>query len=376
MVFAIIVHGLAASSGGPSVASAAGQHVRAIFHHARRADGGPWPRPSAKRLCELVLLSPGRCITRDRACEELFPHLAPKPAHNAVARALSLARVALSTLGEPATSLLQADRNQIWAHGICLEVDVESHQGTLKHALSVRSGTDRDQALTEALLTDSPLLGDEPDAEWAVRHRERLESLRQEARLALARDRSRGLGWSSPEAVVQAWEDCLSSEPACEEAACALVRLHSAVGRRSSAEAVYRCCRAALEDLGLAGSQALEEAHAVAIPPVPALVALAAPVRADYLPGGATTGQRPLRSGFPSPMGAAPAQKSSGVPPSCALARVITQVEAFGAPRPRCQAPASRRSLARRWPMRTTLSGLLERPTACQVRSAVASMGR
>ena len=59
---------------------------------------------------------------------------------------------------------------------ICLEVDVESHQGALKLALVMRGGTDRDQALTEALLTDAPLLGDEPDAEWAVRPRERLES--------------------------------------------------------------------------------------------------------------------------------------------------------------------------------------------------------
>ena len=96
---------------------------------------GPWPRPSAKRLCELVLISPGRRITRERACEELFPNLAAKPAHNAVARALSLARAALSSLGEPATSLLQADRNQIWAHTTSLEVDVDSHQGALKLAL-------------------------------------------------------------------------------------------------------------------------------------------------------------------------------------------------------------------------------------------------
>ena len=73
---------------------------------------GPWPRPSAKRLCELVLLSPGRRISRDRACQELFPKLAPRPAHNAVARALSLSRAALSSLGEPAASLFQADRNQ------------------------------------------------------------------------------------------------------------------------------------------------------------------------------------------------------------------------------------------------------------------------
>jgi hypothetical protein len=26
---------------------------------------GPWPRPTAKRLCELVLVSPGRRVGRD-----------------------------------------------------------------------------------------------------------------------------------------------------------------------------------------------------------------------------------------------------------------------------------------------------------------------
>jgi hypothetical protein len=36
---------------------------------------GPWARPSARRLCELVLVSPGRRIGREAACEALFPHL-------------------------------------------------------------------------------------------------------------------------------------------------------------------------------------------------------------------------------------------------------------------------------------------------------------
>ena len=145
----------------------------------------------------------------------------------------------------------------------------------------------------------------------------------------MARDRARGLGRSSPEAVVQAWEDCLSSQPTCEEAACALVRLYSALGRRPSARATYRRCRAALEDLGLAGSPALEEAHAVALPPVPAVVALAAPVSSDHsreelrlvsvlcaelsVPYGGGTGPEELK------------ELLSG-----ALANLITQVEAFG----------------------------------------------
>ena len=193
----------------------------------------------------------------------------------------------------------------------------------------MHGGNDRDQALTEALFTDAPLLGDEPDAEWALRPRERLESARQEARLALARDRARGLGRSSPEAVVQAWEDCLSyRRPRAKRRLvhwCASILLGAGA---LSAEATYRRCQAALEDLGLAGSPALEEAHAVALPPVPAS-ALVAPVSSDHsreelrlvsvlfaelsVPYGGGTGPEELK------------ELLSG-----ALANLITQVEAFG----------------------------------------------
>ena len=190
-------------------------------------------------------------------------------------------------------------------------------------------GTGRDHALSEVLLTDATLLGDEPDAEWALRPRERLESARQEARLALARDRARGLGRSSPEAVVQAWEDCLGTDATCEEAACALVRLHSARGRRSSAEATYRRCQAALLDLGLAGSPALEEAHAVAVPPVPSGPASLAPVGADH-------GPEELRlvsvlfAELSVPYGGGIGPEELKELLSGALASLLNQVEAFG----------------------------------------------
>jgi hypothetical protein len=46
-------------------------------------------------------------------------------------------------------------------------------------------------------------LEDEPFAEWTLRQRDQLEWARQEARLALARDRARGLGGATPDGVVQ-----------------------------------------------------------------------------------------------------------------------------------------------------------------------------
>ncbi len=36
---------------------------------------GPWPRPGARRLCQMILVSPGRRISREAAREALFPHL-------------------------------------------------------------------------------------------------------------------------------------------------------------------------------------------------------------------------------------------------------------------------------------------------------------
>ena len=67
---------------------------------------GPWARPSAKRLAELVLVSPGRRIGKEAACEALFPNLGPQNAANALRKALSMAKAALSPLGEEADGLL------------------------------------------------------------------------------------------------------------------------------------------------------------------------------------------------------------------------------------------------------------------------------
>ena len=101
------------------------------------------------------------------------------------------------------------------------------------------------------------------------------------------------------------------------------------VGRRSSAEATYRRCRAALEDLGLAGSPALEEAHAVAVPPVPAVVALAAPVSADHSPEELRL-VSVLCAELSVPYGGSTGPEELKELLSGALASLITQVEAFG----------------------------------------------
>jgi class 3 adenylate cyclase/tetratricopeptide (TPR) repeat protein len=226
--------------------------------------GGPWARPVAKRLCGLILVSPGRRITRVAACDALFPNLAPPESARGLSKAIAMAHAALAPLGEPGKALLQADRAHVWAsRDYPIEVDWEVEQAALRSALDTRPGLVRDDLLTEAVANEEVLLEDEPSAEWAATPREHHEWARQEARLTLARDRARGFGRSRPADVVSAWDACLTHDPTCEEATCALMRLHSAQKRPALVEVAYERCRSAVEELGLKVSPALQEVHGV-----------------------------------------------------------------------------------------------------------------
>ena len=146
------------------------------------------------------------------------------------------------------------------------------------------------------------MLADEPYSDWAIRPREHLEALRQQARLGLARDRARGVGRCSLEAVIEAWESCLLHDPACEEAAAALIRAYSAHGQHQLVVRTYELCRLALEELGFRPSPGLDEIHAGASPASPAYPRQ----RRSHPPAGAPSvggspetraqdGKRPLR---------------------------------------------------------------------------------
>ena len=228
---------------------------------------GPWPRPSARRLCQLVLVSPGRRVSRDLACEELFPtstRARPPGRSPRRCRWPGPRWPGSAGPGEPAASLLEADLNHIWAPPD-VEVDAAEHEQALRAALAMGPGHERDGLLAATLAEDGELLADEPYADWALRPRERLEALRQEARLALARDRAKGAGDARAEAVLAAWAACAEHDPASEEAAAALVRGYFAAGQRELAVRAYERCRAALGELGLGLSPWLEEVYATAV---------------------------------------------------------------------------------------------------------------
>lgn len=224
---------------------------------------GRWERPPARRVCELLLVSPGRRLAREAMCAVLFPEVRPDAALKALSKAVFYARAALAELGPRGASLLQASRAHIWADlGARYEVDLEIHEERLRSALAAAPGLERDDRLVLALSEQGVLLEDEPFADWAVGPREHLDRMRQEARLVLGRDRAKGMGRAAPEAVAGAWEDCLSHDPTCEEAASALMRLYAAQRRHGLVESTYQRCRSALDDLGLSISPALDEVRA------------------------------------------------------------------------------------------------------------------
>ncbi len=227
---------------------------------------GPWLRPTAKRLCELLFVSEGRRVGREPAFEALFPNLGPEQAANALSKALSMARSALAVLGVAGHDLLRADRGHIWIHPECdVEVDLVLVNELLRLGLDTEPGAARDDTLTRVLSFPGVVLEDEPYEDWALGPRDRLEWGRQEARLTLARDRAQGFGRSKPESVVASWESCLDADPTCEEAASSLMQIYAAQQRRTLVADTYERCRGALEELGLARSPALGEIYAGAV---------------------------------------------------------------------------------------------------------------
>ncbi len=223
---------------------------------------GPWPRLSAKRLLELVFLSPKRRISREVASDTLFRDLAPRAATNALNNALSAARAVLTGLRGTSGGILRTDRTHIYIPDDApVAVDLELHEHALRATLEMAPGDGRDAALVEVLSEERVLLEDEAYSDWVLRRNENLELARQDARLALARDRSAGFGLAGRKAAIAAWEGYAARDPASDEAAAALVSAYATQGQRHRAARAYRRCCDGLGELGLKPSAALEQAY-------------------------------------------------------------------------------------------------------------------
>jgi DNA-binding SARP family transcriptional activator len=208
-----------------------------------------WERPSARRLVQYLLLANAHSASREQLMEALCPDLDHERAANALAKALSMAR---SALGE---GVIESSRSFVRLASP-VETDLEIAMAALQHTTA--AGPARRAALEDALAIDGELLPEEPWADWAEAIRVRLEDLRRAARIELAR-------------ATANWAPVFHADPACEEAALAVIEAHSRVGERELAVRAYQRHRDVLSrELGLVPSSEIEAAHRRAVAGGPA----------------------------------------------------------------------------------------------------------
>ena len=220
---------------------------------------GPWIRPSARRVFQVLVLREQHRIGREELAELLFPELKPERAANAVSKALTMVRSALSPF-----DIVKSNRNVIWLEGQ-LEVDAEVQRRRLREALAAPPGDSRDASLVAGLEQRGRLLDDELYADWAADSRADLEGLRASARRALASDRTAGHGRAGTWDVVEAWQNVLRYDPSDEEACAASMRTSGTAGMTDLVVRTYHRTVAAVHDLGSEPSESLQHFYAQAL---------------------------------------------------------------------------------------------------------------
>jgi DNA-binding SARP family transcriptional activator/tetratricopeptide (TPR) repeat protein len=208
---------------------------------AGRPGPAAWPRPAARRLVSLLLLSPDGSRPREALAEQLFPNLDPPRAARALSKALSQARAALDVPGD-GPSVLAADRGSIrFAEHVDVEVDLRDHLAALRAGLADDDPLRRERRLREALRSAGPVLVDDRYESWTTEVTTEVERVQRDARVALART-SR---------APHDWQAVADADPANEEACAALVAHHLQAARREEAARAVASCEAALAELGL-----------------------------------------------------------------------------------------------------------------------------
>lgn len=220
-------------------------------HEVRRPDGDPiqeWGRPTGRRLLCLVLLSPGRVVTREAAMAALFPQAGDRAA-NALAKAVHWCRQAL---GEPWQGQLVSAAGEIgWSGPVLLDADpvlrLARHQGDVLTAEELRG-----------LAQDERQLLPGWDEEWVEPFREELRLGRQRAGALLGRSLEDS-GPEGLEAAIGIWRRLVDADEVVEEHHTGLVRSLIAAGRADDARAAYvRCRRVLWTELGVEPGAELE----------------------------------------------------------------------------------------------------------------------
>src|SRR3989440_3089382 len=208
-----------------------------------------WERPSARRLVQYLLLANAHTASREQLMEALSPGLDREHAANALAKSISMAR---SALGE---HVVEASRSFVRL-AVSVETDLAIAMAALERATT--AGPGRRAALDDALALEGELLPEEPWAGWADAARMRLADLRRAAMIELAR-------------ATANWAPVFYADPACEEAALAVIEAYGAAGERDLAIRTYQRHRDVLSrELGIGISTQVEAAYRQAAAGAPA----------------------------------------------------------------------------------------------------------
>ncbi|MGW7204223.1 AAA family ATPase [Streptomyces sp. NPDC054837] len=234
---------------------------------AERTDGAPvadrWPRPSSRRLVELLAVSPGRVRHREEIIEMCWPDTAGTPAALGSLRvSLHAARRALEpelTARTPSSylvgegALLRLAPDTVW-------IDADEAETLAERAL--RTGTTAHLAAALEAFTGE-LLPEHRYTPWVEARRERLDALRDSVRLTLA---EAYLADGATERAAATARRILADSAAEERAHRVLIGAYLHQGMRRRALAQYHQCRRALDaEWGIRPGPETEALHRAAL---------------------------------------------------------------------------------------------------------------
>ncbi|MEV7885001.1 AAA family ATPase [Streptomyces sp. NPDC002817] len=232
-----------------------------------RTDGAPvadrWPRPSSRRLVELLAVSPGRVRHREEIIEMCWPDTAGTPAALGSLRvALHAARRALEpelTARTPSSylvgegALLRLAHETVW-------IDADEAETLAERAL--RTATTAHLAAALEAFTGE-LLPEHRYTPWVEARRERLDALRDSVRLTLA---EAYLADGETERAAATARRILADSAAEERAHRVLIGACLRQGMRRRALAQYHQCRRALDaEWGIRPGPETEALHRAAL---------------------------------------------------------------------------------------------------------------
>ena len=204
-----------------------------------RAD---WERRSAERLFKLLLITPGHRISREVACETLWPAASPEIGRARLRKAIHFVGLALRDRGP-----LLATRSSIGLRTERLSLDLDRLAAALAAVAPTGSvGSPRGDAIQAIVeLGAAELLPDEPYEDWIIGPRERIAGRWQLAAIQAAQQaRSTGQFNVAHELV----EQLLQRDPTDEAAHRLAIELYAAEGRHHAARRQLEECRRALRE--------------------------------------------------------------------------------------------------------------------------------